>query len=442
MWYENQIVYQIYTINQCRGVFVNDFVQQHNIYEIEKAIPHLVDMGIDCVYFAPIFLSMTHGYDTIDYYKIDNRIGTNDEFRELISKLHENGIRVIVDGVFNHVGREFFAFKELKRDGRNSKYANWFSGVNFEKNSPMNDGFDYDNWAGYYELVKLNLKNEEVKNYLFEAVKYWIDWLGIDGIRLDAANVLDMEFMEQLRIMTDSLKSDFWLMGEIVAGDYNRLANEKMLHSVTNYELFKALHSSHNDKNLFELAYCLDREFDSNKGLYKNLSLYNFVDNHDQSRINTLLDKPEYLYTIHILLFTVNGVPSIYYGSEYGLKGVHGINNDNLIRPYIDYNNIVPIEKDLLKVIKKLIRIRKENKCLVYGDYKKLLVSHKLLFAFERVCGNERVVVIVNTDSVSQTVSRKELGLSGEYYDVLNDERVTGDSIAIYSNFGRILVKK
>lgn len=442
MWYENQIIYQIYTINQCKGVFVNDFVQQDNIYEIEKAIPHLVDMGINSVYFAPIFLSMTHGYDTIDYYKIDNRIGTNDEFRELVNKLHANGIKVILDGVFNHVGREFFAFKDLKQNGRNSKYINWFSGINFDRNSPKNDGFDYDTWAGYYELVKLNLQNDEVKNYLFDAVKYWIEFLGIDGIRLDAANVLDTQFMEQLRVLTTNIKNDFWLMGEIVAGDYRRLANPKTLHSVTNYELFKALYSSHNDKNLFELAHCLDREFDVNKGIYKDLMMYNFVDNHDQSRINTLLEKSEYLYTIHILLFTLKGVPSIYYGSEFGMKGVHGINNDNFVRPYIDYHNIVPVERDLLGLIKKLIRIRKENQCLVYGNYKKLLVSHKLLFAFERVYGNDKVVVIINTASEQQTVSAKELSLSGEYYDLLNDENVSGEQINIYSNYSRILVKR
>lgn len=442
MWYENQVVYQIYTINQCKGVFINDFVQKHNVIELEKSISHLTSMGVNTVYFAPIFLSMTHGYDTIDYYKIDNRIGTNDEFKELINKFHKSGLKVIIDGVFNHVGREFFAFKDLKENGRNSKYINWFSGVNFDKNSQKNDGFDYDTWAGHYELVKLNLKNNEVKCYLLDAVKYWIEYLDIDGIRLDAANVLDIQFMKELRDMTDNIKSDFWLMGEIVSGDYTKLANEKMLHSVTNYELFKALYSSHNDKNLFELAYCLDREFGVDKGLYKNLYLYNFVDNHDQSRINTLLDKPEYLYTVHILLFTIKGIPSIYYGSEFGFKGVHGIENDNLIRPYIDYNNISPVEKDLLHAIKKLINIRKDNECLVHGDYKKLLVTHKLIFAFERTYKNDKIIVIINTDSCSKNVSFKELSLNGEYYDVLNDENIIGDEILIYSNYGRILIKK
>lgn len=442
MWYENQTVYQIYTINQCKGVFINDFIDQHNVIELEKSISHLVDMKIDSVYFTPIFLSMTHGYDTIDYYKIDNRIGTNDEFKELINTFHQNGIKVIIDGVFNHVGRAFFAFKDLQQNGRSSKYINWFSGINFDRNSPKDDGFDYDTWAGHYELVKLNLKNAEVKSYLFDAVKYWINYFDIDGIRLDAANVLDAQFMEEIRVITDHLKSDFWLMGEIVSGDYKKIANEKMLHSATNYELFKALYSSHNDKNLFELAHCLDREFGAENGLYRHLYLYNFVDNHDQSRINTLLHRSEYLYTIHILLFTVKGVPSIYYGSEFGIKGVNGVENDNLVRPYIDYNNIIPVEKDLLHIIKKLIKIRKDNECLVYGDYKKLFISHKLLFAFLRTYKNTKIVVIINIDSVSKNVSYNDLSIDGEYYDILNDEHISGEEILVYSNFGRILIKK
>ena len=152
---------------------------------------------------------------------------------------HERGQKVIVDGVFNHVGRDFFAFQELKEHRENARYRDWFCDVNFWGNNEYNDGFSYGNWGGFNLLVKLNQRNPEVQNYHFDTIRFWVDKFDIDGIRLDAADVLDFDFMKGLRRVANEVKPEFWLMGEVIHGDYSRWANPEMLHSVTNYELHK-----------------------------------------------------------------------------------------------------------------------------------------------------------------------------------------------------------
>lgn len=440
-WYNSANIYHIYTFGQCRAVFTNDYSHtEHKLDEIENLIPHIKEMGCNTVLFSPVFKSKTHGYDTTDYYQIDNRIGTNADFAELTRKLHENGIRVILDGVFNHCGRDFFAFQDVRQNGEHSEYRDWFAGLNFWQKNQLGDNFNYDTWNGYLELVKFNLKNPAVKNHLFNAVRSWIDEFQIDGLRLDAADCLDFDFMRGLRQMTTSIKCDFWLMGEIVHGDYTKLANENMLHSVTNYELYKGLYSGHNDKNLYEIAYTLNREFNSDTGLYKNLLLNNFADNHDQNRLASIVTNPASLYTIYMLLYTVPGIPSIYYGSEYGIKGEKNNGSDKPLRPYIDLNNANYPEPKLTDFIKQLAVIRNNSKALKNGTYKQLFVTYEQQFAFERVYGNEKVVIVINTSDSIATVNLRSSG--DTFYDVLNNEPVNGESLSkltIQSHWGRIL---
>lgn len=280
-WISDSIFYQIFTLGLCGVLEIGkEYSSKNRFSKIEELIPHLKEMNINAIYFGPVFESSSHGYDTIDYYKIDKRLGTNKDFSDLCKKLHENGIRIILDGVFNHVGREFSAFKDVKKNGAASKYAGWFDGIDFNGRSPMGDNFNYRSWNGFYELVKLNLKNKEVVDHLLGAVGAWIDEFDIDGLRLDAADCIDFDFFKALKNFTENKKKDFWLMGEIIHGDYNRWANDDLLDSVTNYECYKGIYSSHNDKNYFEIAYSLNRQF-GQYGIYKNLCLYNFVDNHD-----------------------------------------------------------------------------------------------------------------------------------------------------------------
>ena len=339
-WIRESIFYQFYTLGFC-GVLEPSRVyeEENRLTKIEKWIPHLKEMSVNAIYFAPIFESSYHGYDTKDYYKIDKRLGTNKDFKELCEKLHENNIKIILDGVFNHVGREFWAFKDVQENGRNSRYCNWFVNLNFDSRSPMGDEFNYQSWNGCYDLVKLNLKNQEVLDHLLHAVGAWIDEFDIDGLRLDAADSIDFEFFKALKKFTEAKKDDFWLMGEVIHGDYTRWANPESLDSVTNYECYKGNYSSHNDKNYFEIAHSLNRLFGKG-GIYKDLCLYNFADNHDVNRLASTLKIPEHIYNVYTLLFTMPGVPSIYYGSEYGIKGVKGKGTDLPLRPELELEKI------------------------------------------------------------------------------------------------------
>ena len=260
MWAYESVFYQIYPLGFCGAPYENDGVLTSRIKKVVEWIPHMKKLGVNAIYFSPVFESDTHGYNTRDYKKIDVRLGTNEDFKEVCRKLHENGIRVVLDGVFNHVGRGFYQFQDVIKNRQNSPYLNWFR-VNLDGNSNYNDGLWYEGWEGNYDLVKLNLQNNEVVEHLLDAVKYWVDEFDIDGLRLDVAYCLDENFVRRLRSFTEGLKSDFFLLGEMLHGDYNRLVNDAMLHSATNYECYKGLYSSFNSMNLFEINHSLLRQF-------------------------------------------------------------------------------------------------------------------------------------------------------------------------------------
>jgi len=392
-WFKEAVIYHIYTLSLTNAPFINEYIELRNsTEEIEKWIPHIKSMGFNTVLFSPVFKARTHGYDVTDYFKIDNRIGTNEEFKALVKKIHDSGMRVVLDCVFNHCGRDFFAFKELQKS--NMSFAGWFSGVDFNRQSPMGDAFMYDTWSGHYELPKFNLKNADVKEYLLSAARFWIDTFDIDGMRLDAADVLDKNFMSELRHVTEEKKHDFWLMGEVVHGDYSNWVNDRSLHSVTNYILYKSLFSSHNDNNLYELAYCLSASVPDN-----GLPLYTFLDNHDQSRIASNVSNPAYLNTLYALLFTLPGVPSVYYGSEWGITGVKEHGSDHSLRPYINIDNRFNYSTRLTEYISRLIYLRQKEKALKYGVYKQIYLEYNRPFIFERSYENERIFIAVNIAS-------------------------------------------
>lgn len=433
LWYEDAVVYHLYALSLARAPFQNDYsILSHKCDEIEKWIPHIKGMGFNTVLLSPVLKARTHGYDVTDYFEIDNRIGTNDEFKSLVKRFHENGIRVMLDSVFNHCGRDFFAFQQLRNTNR--EYADWFSGIDFNRQSPMGDNFSYDTWSGYYELPKFNLRNNTVKNFLFEAVRFWIDYFDIDGMRLDAANVLDFDFMADLRRFTEERKPDFWLMGEVVGGDYAQWVNSSTLHSVTNYILYKSLFSSHNDNNLFELSYCLKTSVPNN-----GLPLYNFLDNHDQPRIASNVTNPVYLNTLYTLLFTLPGIPSVYYGSEWGIQGVKENDSDWSLRPYIDIDKKSSYSTWLTEHISKLILIRQREKALKYGNYHHISLEYQRPFIFLRTYENERIYIIVNINAHDEVVGINAHSSNG-FWDLLNEEHISNSAhIQLKAHSARIL---
>lgn len=395
-WYDNAIIYHIYPLGFCGAPKFNDGGEV--VYRLDKVlewIPHLKEMNVDAVYFGPVFESVEHGYDTTDYKMIDRRLGDNNSFRNICEKLHENGIRIILDGVFNHVGRNFPQFVDIQQKGQGSGYCDWFQNLNFGGQSPCGDPFWYEGWNGHYNLVKLNLKNVGVCDHLIDAVNYWIEEFKIDGIRFDAADCLDFDFIRRIRNFCKSKKPDFWLMGEIIHGDYNRWANPEMFDSVTNYECYKGIYSSHNDKNYYEIDYSINRQSGANGGIYRNVNLYTFVDNHDVNRLASTVVNQMHLPLIYTLLYTMPGIPSIYYGSEYGVQGRKENNSDDNLRPCLYLPDMERENMSLYRHIVKLGRIYRAYPALRTGVYERMNITNQQLL-FRKVQGDQTVYVALN----------------------------------------------
>lgn len=419
MWFENACVYHIYPLGYCGCEKTNSFsVSTENKFKmIEDNIPHIKSMGFNTIYFGPVFESVAHGYDTVDYTKIDSRLGTNEDFAHLCNMLHENGIRVVLDGVFNHVGREFGKFVEV-RNGNNA-YRDWFH-IN-DGNSCYNDGFYYEGWEGHYELVKLNLYNPAVKEYIKDCITGWVKEFGIDGLRLDVAYCLDLNFLKELHGHCKWLRDDFWLLGETLHGDYNKWMNSEMLDSVTNYECYKGLFSSFNDMNMFEIAHSLNRQFGSeNWCLYRGRLLYAFVDNHDVSRIATMLRNKKHIPVIYPLLFTMPGIPGVYYGSEFGLEGDKHSGDDALRIMWnteeFKNNGIY----DVTDIISKLCKLRSESKALANGSFCNLQLTNRQ-YSFRRDCDGETVVTLINVDDNGFDFN---LNIGGSFTDIFTGKEV------------------
>ncbi len=421
-WSFDAFFYHIYPLGLTGAPERNDFSQPPvtRLEQLYAWIPHLKALGINALYLGPLFESTAHGYDTADYYHVDRRLGTDEMLAKLSAGLHASGIRLVLDAVFNHVGRDFWAFRDVQARGWDSPYRDWFHDLRFDGRSPYGDPFTYEGWAGHHSLVKLNLGNPAVREHLFGAVAFWMDAFAIDGLRLDAADVIDPDFLRSLAAFCKSRRPDFWLLGEIVQGDYRRLVNPQMLDSATNYECYKGLYSSLDSANYFEIAYALNRQFGEG-GLYRNMPLYNFVDNHDVHRVASNLRNPAHLYPLYLLLFSMPGVPSLYYGSEWGLEARRTPHNDRMLRPQLDLDGMrqhAP-QPRLSRDIARLAALRGSLPALRYGEYRQLYVAPQQ-FAFARFTGQEHVVVLLNAADAPASF---DISVSGNFsvaVDMLN----------------------
>lgn len=418
MWAYNSIFYQIYPIGFCGAPVHNDGVCVPRIRKLMDWSEYLQTLGVDSILLNPIFESDNHGYDTRDFKKIDCRLGTNEDFKEVCEDLHKHNVKIVLDGVFNHVGRGFWAFKDVQEKKWDSPYKDWFH-ISFDGNSCYDDGFWYEGWEGHFELVKLNLQNPAVVDYLMECVKYWIDEFDIDGLRLDVAYSLDHNFMRRLRSYTQELKPDFALIGEVLFGDYNIIVNDEMLHSCTNYECYKGLYSSFNCMNMFEIAHSLHRQFGSDQWcIYRGKHLMTFVDNHDVTRLASILTNKKHIPLAYGLLMGMPGIPCLYYGSEWAEPGEKAPDNDYALRPCFEE----PKPNELTEFIKKLIRVRQGSDALCNGAYKNVVnQNHQLLF--ERCSEKERVIVAINAADYAYTANAGEL--NGTATDLVTAQKVT-----------------
>lgn len=441
-WYDEAVFYHIYPLGLTGAPKQNTYGEPvHRLNTLLPWISHIKRIGCNAIYIGPLFESVGHGYETTDYKKLDSRLGTNEDLTNFVAECHKQGIRVILDGVFNHTGRDFFAFQDIKQNREHSQYKDWYCNVNFGGNNSFNDGFSYENWGGYDLLAKLNQYNPAVKNYICDVIRFWVSEFDIDGIRLDAADVMDFEYMKALRVVANEVKPDFWLMGEVIHGNYSRWANEGTLHSVTNYMLHKALYSGHNDHNYFEVAHTIKYV---NGMIGKQLNLYTFVDNHDVERIYTKLTNKSHFVPVHIMLYTLPGIPSLYYGSEFGIEGRKERFSDDSLRPalkYEDYEDAVETNS-CTKLIAALGKIRQSTPALCYGDYKELLLQ-TTHFAYARILDGKSVITTVN-NSDNEVAMNVQTGNSTEYIGALTGERVSVSGgniqVKVAANSGEIWI--
>ncbi|AFG36219.1 alpha-amylase family glycosyl hydrolase [Spirochaeta africana] len=409
-WHRDAIFYHIYPLGFCGD---------RGLAAIREAIPHLKKLGVTALYLGPVFASSNHGYDTSDYFRIDPRLGTEQDFRDLVHDLHRSDIRVVLDGVFNHVGREFWAFSRLQEEGSSSAYRHWFSDVDFSTPNPYGDPFSYQGWEGHFDLVTLNLEHEPVQEHLLQAVEWMISNLGIDGLRLDVAYCLPKWFLRRLRSHTDNLHPDFYLLGEVIHGDYGSFLGDDLLHAVTNYECFKGLWSSHNDANYFEIAHSITRQFGDgaqDKGVSGGHALYNFADNHDVDRVASVLDNPAHVFPLYGILMTLPGSPSLYYGSEFALTGRKQDGDDRPLRPdWARVTDSVCTQSgdhshgaDLQTWLQKLADVRTRHPALRSSCISLLHVAHQQI-AYLRSTEDQQIVVAMNAGAEPSLLQLKNL---------------------------------
>ncbi len=442
-WYDEAIFYHIYPLGLTGAPTQNSYDKiEHRLNTLLPWITHIKEIGCNALYIGPLFESVGHGYETTDYKKLDSRLGDNKDLTDFVAECHRQGIRVILDGVFNHTGRDFFAFQDIRQNRERSAYRDWYCNVNFGGNNEYNDGFSYENWGGYNLLVKLNQHNPAVRDYICDVIRFWVSEFDIDGIRLDAADVLDFNYMQALRQTANEVKPDFWLMGEVIHGDYIRWVNEGTLHSVTNYHLHKALYSGHNDHNFFEIAHTVKRLYEMGGSRPDGLKLYNFVDNHDVERIYTKLNNKAHFAPVHILMYTLPGIPSIYYGSEFGIEGRKEKFSDASLRPALSLEQFHDATENnpFTRLIAALGKTRQQSKALSYGDYRELLLMNRQ-YAFSRTAGGESAVITVNNDD-NPFKFDVPASSGGTYIGALSGKQVSADNgritVSIAGNSGDI----
>ncbi|MEB3197901.1 MAG: alpha-amylase family glycosyl hydrolase [Candidatus Sericytochromatia bacterium] len=448
-WAHDAIVYHLYPLGALGAPPRQDLRRApvNRLVQLRDWIPHWQALGVNTLYLGPLFESSTHGYDTIDYFRVDRRLGDNAALAELVRELHAAGFRVLLDAVLNHVGRGHAAFRDLQAHGARSAFAPWFKGLRFDRGNPAGDAFDYDTWAGHHDLVKLDLTQPAVRDHLFEAVTFWIRTFDIDGLRLDAADVMDLDFLRDLAAHCKALRPDFWLMGEVVHGDYSQWANPQALDATTNYEAYDGLHKAHNARDYGRIAHALERQFGPS-GVYRGLPLYSFADNHDVDRIASLLKRPAHLFPLHVLLFTMPGVPSVYYGSEWALPGKKGKHTDAPLRPALQPPQAGDARQnhELARAIARLTRLRGQVPALRRGDYRSLAATPEQL-VFERRYGTSAARVAVNASERPVTLTLEPLdGHEGHWVDLLNPgerfpvRRDRPAAATLYPTWGRVLV--
>jgi glycosidase len=369
-------------------------------------LDYLVELGCNGLALNPVFASESHGYDIVDHFVIDARLGDDGDIDELIRACHDRGVRVLFDGVFNHVGRGFPGFVDVLSHGRSSTWADWFhidwedDGRNSEgSNSEGGDGFGYRTFEGHGGLVALNHNSPAVADYVVSVMKHWLE-RGVDGWRLDAAYAVPLPFWRQVTDRVRERFPDAWFVGEVIHGDFPDWVREGGLDSVTQYELWKSIWSSLSDGNFFELDWTLKRHLE----FCQAFSPLTFLGNHDVTRIASKLTDIRLLDHALVLLFTLPGVPSVYYGDEQGFRGVkeERFGGDDAIRPAFpaDPGSLAREGWPIYRLHQRLIGLRRREQWLTSARVDVLELANQQM-SFRLSGDGQQLIVLLNIADAS-----------------------------------------
>lgn len=345
-WPDHAIFWHVYPLGFVGApAAATDGAPTPRLRRLEPWLDHLVELGANGLLLGPVFASETHGYDTVDHFRVDPRLGTDSDLDSLIAAAHDRGVRVVLDGVFNHVARSFPGALDLARRGP--------------------DG-EVEVFEGHGQLVALDHGDPRVVDHVAGVMDHWLS-RGADGWRLDAAYAVPPAFWDEVLARVRADHPDAWFLAEVIHGDYADFAQASTVDSVTQYELWKAIWSSLNDRNLFELAHALGRH----AAMAERFTPQTFVGNHDVTRIATRLGDPDLLPLALVVLFTVAGVPSVYAGDEHGFTGTKydREGGDDEIRPAFPDtpDQLSDLGAGVMELHQRLIGLRRRHPWLVHG---------------------------------------------------------------------------
>jgi cyclomaltodextrinase / maltogenic alpha-amylase / neopullulanase len=396
-WVQHAIWWQVYPLG-----FVGAYPaepppapDEHRLRRIVEWLDHAVELGASGIALGPLFASRTHGYDTTDHYRIDPRLGDDSDYENLITAAHGRGLRVLLDGVFHHVGTDFARYRDAD--------LAWF----------RMRGNTFETFEGHGELVALNHDHSGVVDYTVDVMTHWLG-RGADGWRLDAAYAVPDRFWAQVLPPIRQAFPDAWFVGEVIHGDYTARVRESNFDSVTQYELWKAIWSSLNDGNFHELDWALVRH---NEFLDAFVPM-TFVGNHDVTRIASRLENTRHLEHALAVLLTIGGVPSVYAGDESGYRGVkeERFGGDDAVRPEFT-SPLMGVDEqghDVFRLHQYLIGLRRRHPWLHTARTSPLLLNNRQ-YVYQTRNGSDALVVALNIDEAPLPLSLADLG-SGEGY--------------------------
>ncbi|BBE24195.1 alpha-amylase [Arthrobacter sp. MN05-02] len=366
----------------------------HRLLDLVPWLDYALELGASGLALGPVFASETHGYDTTDYFRIDPRLGTSEDFDTLVAEAHRRGLRILLDGVFNHTGRSFAPFQDVLTDGPGATTAPWFL-LDWPDGAGPGTEPGYRDFEGHHHLVALNHDEPAVVDFVAGVMEYWLG-RGADGWRLDAAYAVPARFWAEVTTRVRSSHPEAWFVGEYIHGDYGSEVRAGGLDSATQYELWKAVWSSLNDANLFELAAALERH----NALLAGFAPLTFIGNHDVTRIASKLIDPALLPHAVAVLLTVGGTPSVYYGDEQGYRGVKEdrAGGDDDVRPLFPPSpgDLSPVGRPTYQVHQELIGIRRRHPWLHRATTQVLQLSNELLVYRVEADGEAPLVVALN----------------------------------------------